>query len=45
MSKISAKSRYESSIEWYNWAKKQYPTLRQAKKPTPKPLWSEKYNG
>jgi hypothetical protein len=44
MSKNSARQTYQAHTEWLVWAKKQYPTLRKAKKPQQVPIWFEGYN-
>ena len=45
MSKISAKTRYETFQEWHQWAKKQYPSFRVKKKKPQIPDWmSGAYN-
>jgi len=39
MSKISAKTRYESFMEWHKWAKTKYPSMNVKKKKAPVPVW------
>jgi len=39
MSKMSAKTRYESFMEWHQWAKTKYPTMRVKKKKPQMPDW------